>query len=95
MHDWPDRSEHVVARWIARQLLRFAEFVYLFAYGWRRTSSTKPYPVYTAPGEHPKAEEMIDGYAHDHAINSTKYYLRGGKQRGRPRATYPHPRSRT
>ena len=75
--DWPDKAEHVVARWLARQLLRFAEWVYLFAYGWRKTPSNKPWPMYLPPDTHPKREESFPpGYAHDHAVNSTKYYMR-------------------
>jgi hypothetical protein len=84
--DWPDKEEHVVARWLARQLLRFAEFIYLFAYGWRRERvmwEGKEMTTWMPPAGHPKCDERwgkLESYAADHAINSTKFYLRGARK---------------
>lgn len=68
------RADHKVGRWLAWQLLHFAEWLLLIAYGWHRThAAAASEAAWAPPDTHPKAP---DRYGRTHAINSTRYYLR-------------------
>lgn len=74
---WPKSSDdsNRVARWLAWKLLRVAEWLLLYVYGWRRCAGealTSRNAWYT-PEQHPKNRDNRF-YDHDHALNSTKFY---------------------
>lgn len=70
---WPlDDHGNLVVRWLATKHLRFAEVLFLLAYGWRRERSG----LWRPPAGHPKVDHG-DAYDRQHAVNSTRYYLGG------------------
>lgn len=69
------RRDHRIARWLLWRLLRLIESLLMFSYGWRRVG-----PDWKSPSEWRKPGEL---YNHEHAVNSTKYYLAGRNGLGR------------
>lgn len=74
----PDEGRRI-GRWLALWCLLIAEYLVLWAYGWRRTDAPRfDEAAWQSPPGHPKHP---DKYGRTHAINSLRYYNDPGTRR--------------